>query len=67
MTSQFAEIPIDADARNGAFHCLRADDGTLHCGQWNGETFVYSSAVAIPRLIVAYHARVPGGRADTLQ
>lgn len=57
--SYFTYLPVDEIARDGRFHSLRAEDGSLHCGCWHAARgcWTYSSDVPINRTITHYCTR----------
>jgi len=51
-------IPLDDHAKDGAFHLLQAQDGTLHCAFWDGNGWAYSSASRVTKPIAGYSIRL---------
>lgn len=60
-------IPIDDAAKDGTFHLVEAEDGTLHCVCWDGKGWAYSSSARLEKPVARYSNRLAAARRATLK
>ena len=53
----FVFIPIDEDARNGAFYLMRAGDGHQYSAAWRDDAWRYASGAPVEVELVEYVVR----------